>query len=135
MTEAKPRRAARAFIANEERKIMLGRRAKGISAGEYSLIGGKLDEGETEEQAIRREVWEETGLVFKPEHEMKTIDSTHNATDPWIVYYFFGIAEGTLKLDPREIADVIYVAEEDLDSVAIAFDHKDRLREYFQSRR
>lgn len=37
------------------------------SAGEYKIPGGGIDEGETIEQALVREVQEETGLIVIPE--------------------------------------------------------------------
>jgi 8-oxo-dGTP pyrophosphatase MutT (NUDIX family) len=45
----------------QDGKILLTKQRKG-----YSLIGGGVDKGETLEEAIVREVKEETGLDFKP---------------------------------------------------------------------
>lgn len=38
--------AVRAFIVNRNGDVLLGERIKGISNGEFSLLGGKVDEDE-----------------------------------------------------------------------------------------
>lgn len=47
--------------AGEE--LLLIRRANGPYTGQWALVGGKWDFGETLAEAIVREVWEETGLL------------------------------------------------------------------------
>jgi ADP-ribose pyrophosphatase YjhB (NUDIX family) len=51
-----------AVIWNADGQVLLIRRTKAPGAGHWSLPGGKVERGETLEQALRREVREETGL-------------------------------------------------------------------------
>lgn len=46
------------------RQVLLGRKKKGLGLGKIVGPGGKLEAGETPEQAIVREVAEESGLVI-----------------------------------------------------------------------
>jgi mutator protein MutT len=63
-----------AIIVNAEGKILIGKR-KGSHAPYYSIPGGKLDQGETFEAGIIREIKEETNLaIFEP----KVIALTNN---------------------------------------------------------
>jgi 8-oxo-dGTP diphosphatase len=55
------KQTARAIIFNGEGKLLMIERHKD---GEHYFVlpGGHVDEGETSERAVAREVWEETGL-------------------------------------------------------------------------
>ncbi len=46
--------------------MLLVRRAKAFGKGWWSLPGGKVEAGETAQQAAIREAFEETGLAFLP---------------------------------------------------------------------
>ncbi|HLI35692.1 MAG TPA: NUDIX hydrolase [Terriglobia bacterium] len=46
--------------------ILLIRRGKHPQMGEWTLPGGMVELGESVHSAVRREVWEETGLRVKP---------------------------------------------------------------------
>ena len=57
-----PVAAVGGLVLNEENELLLVQRAKNPGKGLYGLPGGFIDRNETAEQALRREVLEETGL-------------------------------------------------------------------------
>jgi 8-oxo-dGTP diphosphatase len=65
MVDSPPRNpvlAVAAVIWNDRREVLLIRRTKEPRKGQWSLPGGKVEFGESIEDAARREVLEETGL-------------------------------------------------------------------------
>ena len=53
------------IILNERGQVLLGQRRSGLFAGSWGLPGGKVDLGETLQQAAVRETLEETGLTVE----------------------------------------------------------------------
>ena len=53
--------AARAIIIENGRLLVMRRNKYGSEY--FTLVGGRVNEGETTDQALVREVWEETGLT------------------------------------------------------------------------
>jgi 8-oxo-dGTP diphosphatase len=54
-----------AVIWNDRREVLLIRRTKQPRQGEWSLPGGKVEFGERLEDALKREIREETGLEIE----------------------------------------------------------------------
>jgi ADP-ribose pyrophosphatase YjhB (NUDIX family) len=57
--------------------VLLVRRARPPSIGQWSLPGGAQELGETAEAAARRELLEESGLEAGPMHLVANVDSIH----------------------------------------------------------
>jgi 8-oxo-dGTP diphosphatase len=51
-----------AVVHDDVHRLLLVRRGRAPSAGRWSLPGGRVEAGETDAEAVRREVLEETGL-------------------------------------------------------------------------
>jgi mutator protein MutT len=126
----------RAIILNEEGKVLIGKRVGGHGDGKWALIGGKLDENETKEQTIIREVKEEIGVdLINPVLWKEEIDEISILGEKWKVIYFYGNISGKTKLKLDEISEIKYISPEDLNSLEIAFDHDVILREFFNKRK
>lgn len=61
-------------IIHQHPKVLLGMKKRGFGAGRWNGFGGKLKDGETIEEAARREVLEEVGLNVKNLEKMGIID-------------------------------------------------------------
>jgi len=66
--------------------------------GDWTFPKGKLDRGETFEEAALREVWEETGMTCYVERFVGTTNYTHRKGKPKIVaYYLMSVHEGEFE--------------------------------------
>lgn len=68
--------------------VLLVRRAQAPLAGEWSLPGGAVELGETLEDAIVREVAEETGLTVAPTQVLKALDHIERDLDGRIRFHY-----------------------------------------------
>lgn len=79
-----------------------------VSGGRWQLPKGRLESGETAEQAAVREVEEETGVRGRVRHELPAIDywfarpdrRVHKRVEYFLLDYVAGSTEG---YDPREV--------------------------------
>ena len=55
-------------------KILATRRGSGNMAGQWEFPGGKIEPGETHQEALKREIMEELGIIISPDSFLLTIE-------------------------------------------------------------
>ncbi len=99
--------------------VLLGR-SPGWPEGMYSLLAGFVEPGETLEAAVRREVFEESGI--------KVAEVGYLASQPWpfpaslMVGCWGRAVSQEISIDPQEIEDARWVSREDI-MQALAGEH------------
>lgn len=84
------RPSALCYLADSGRLLMLKRRKEPFSQ-HWTAPGGKLEDGETPQEAVVREVWEETGFtVEKPQLRVICSESSHpqDVDYNWLLFVF-----------------------------------------------
>jgi mutator protein MutT len=74
-------------IVIHEGRVLLIRRAKEPLRGRWMVPGGTVEAGETLEQALVREVEEETGLRVRPRELVTVVDRIHRE-DGRLLYHY-----------------------------------------------
>ncbi len=124
--------AVRAIIKNEKHQVLLGLRPPCVFAGDkYSLLGGKLEKGETPTLGVIREIAEESGLAILPKYYRSKLDVKTDSKNAWLTHYYIAEFAGILHLQPSEVVKILFVDLSNLSQLPIAFDHKEVLLEYF----
>ena len=102
------------MLVERDNRLLLGRAAV-WPEGMYSLLAGFVEPGETIEAAVRREVFEESGIVVQ--------EVRYLASQPWPfpASLMFGCharaISDTITLDPAELEDARWVSREEMVAV------------------
>jgi 8-oxo-dGTP diphosphatase len=108
-----------AVIRDDEGRLLLVKRGHEPGAGLWSLPGGRIEPGETDAEALVREMREETGLEIEPGPLLGTV--RRPAGDGTVIDirdYAATVIGGTLR-PGDDAADARWVNDEELDSLAI----------------
>ncbi|HEX2408524.1 MAG TPA: NUDIX hydrolase [Nitrososphaeraceae archaeon] len=122
-----------AIIQKSTNSILLVKRSKDPFKNQFALPGGFVNEGETIEEAIKREVYEETSLEVHP------IDILGVYSDPkrdprghiMTVVFIVLIIRGNPSAgdDAKEIS---WIPIEKISDIKVAFDHKLVIHDYLR---
>jgi 8-oxo-dGTP diphosphatase len=125
--------AVRAIILDQHRRVLLLRRAAGTTGpGAWCLPGGKVDFGQTVEEAMRREVHEETGLTCDSTRFLFFQDSLPGPHLPlhFLNLYFECSTSGQVTLN-EESSDFRWISASEIGSLAITFRNDEGLVRYW----
>jgi 8-oxo-dGTP diphosphatase len=130
-------RTVTAIIEFPSNKILLVKRATVVFKGYWALPGGRVDAGETVEQAVVREVREETGLQVKivrkigEYHERGVQDGIEY--DYYPACFLVKPMSEKIKRQKKEIEEIRLVDLKDIPK-KLAFEHSPMIRDYILSR-
>lgn len=104
-----------AAIIRDGDKILATQRGYGDFAGGWEFPGGKLEEGETREEALHREILEELEVAIEVDSYLQTIDYTYPNLHVTLHCYMCHVVKGEIKLVEHSAGR--WLRKEELDSV------------------
>ncbi len=112
--------------------ILLTKRSVPPFLGQWCLPGGHIDDYETAEEAVVREVREETGLIFASPvflHYFDEVFPEHHFHA--VALAFTGKGVGQIKLMPDEVEEIAWFPLDEALTLPLAFNHLQIIRTYY----
>lgn len=108
-----------AALIVREGRLLIARRPEGRHmAGRWEFPGGKLEKGESPEDAVEREIREELGLDVRAGRIYQAIAYSYPEKDVLLLFYAAAVVSGEPR--PIEEAEIRWVTVEELDGYAFA---------------
>ena len=104
-----------AIIHDASGRIFATQRGYGDFKDYWEFPGGKMEPGETAEEALKREIWEELETRIVIERFVKTIEWDYPQFHLTLHCYFCHVESGHLELKEHEAAK--WLRKEELESV------------------
>jgi mutator protein MutT len=106
-------------VVLEAERVLLIKRGHAPLKGQWSLPGGGVETGETLEQAVAREVLEETGLTVEVGPIVEVLDRISRDADGRVEHHFVLVdfvcrASGGILRGASDAEDAAWVALQDL---------------------
>ena len=121
-----------AVIQKGSSVLLLKRPEDEFMGGIYELPSGKVEEGETLDGALRREVEEETGLRVKEiKRYLGHFDYVSGSGKPTRQFNFAVAVEEPIEVRLQEHDDYAWVSREDLDRYPVTDSVKEVLRRFW----
>ena len=122
-------------ILQRDSRVLMIRRRKDPFKDRLALPGGFINEGETAEEAMKREAIEETSLEVEPVDILGVYsDPKRDPRKHILSVVFIGIIVGGSEKAGDDAASIEWVEISDIQQQQIAFDHAQILHDYHQWR-
>ncbi len=109
----KPSLHVTAALIRDKGKLLISKRAKGSHLEDYwEFPGGKLENGETLEQCLEREVEEELGFRIRAEKALLSV--SHEYKDRVVILHFFSCEYISGEPRPIQCQEIKWVAPGEL---------------------
>ena len=105
-----------AAIIHHEGKILATQRGYGEFKDGWEFPGGKVEPGETPQQAIVREIREELEVTIRPERLVTTVECDYPKFHLTMHCFLASVTEGSITLLEHEAAK--WLGKDELDTVA-----------------
>lgn len=114
-----------AAVVIHDGRVLLIRRTQPPDAGAWSIPGGAVELGESVEDALRREVREETGLEVAVGEFLEVFERIERDADGAIRFHFVVLdhaatVTGGVLRSGDDAADAVFAGLDDLDRYALA---------------
>lgn len=100
-----------AIIHDEEGSVLATQRGYGEYEGWWEFPGGKMEQGETCEVALVREIWEELNVMIVPEEWICTVEHDYPTFHLTMHCALCHIAQGTVQLNEHKSAQWLNMEE------------------------
>lgn len=99
-------------FVHDNQKVLLGYKKRGFGAGRWNGFGGKVETGETLEQAARRELKEESGLEVAELQPRAELEFTFHNGDHLLCHVFSASEASGEPIETEEMKPVWYAHHE-----------------------
>lgn len=131
-----PLLAVRAFILDNDGQVLILKRAAEDEYGDlWCLPGGKVDFSQTAEEAIIREIQEETSLVCISAQFLFYMDGLPEEPNDnhYLTLFFECKVKGSLRLN-HESSEFSWIGPEDIDIYKFAFDSDEAIQSFWSNK-
>jgi 8-oxo-dGTP diphosphatase len=108
-----------AVIRDDAGRLLLVRRGHAPGLGLWSLPGGRVEAGETDAQALIRELREETGLKVEPTALLGSVERPAADDGTFLIRDYAAVVTGGSLAAGDDAADVRWVSVEELASLPL----------------
>ena len=113
--EVKQIEVVAAIIHDDEGRVFATQRGYGDYKDYWEFPGGKIEAGETPEEALKREIWEELETRIVVERLVTTVEWDYPSFHLTMHCYWCSVESGHLELKEHEAAR--WLAKDELESV------------------